>query len=62
PFKKALFFGLILGIAWIPLNFFVCLKYNVPFELVFYLVLLDLTGIIFGGLLNEIINKFNKKS
>ncbi|MFX1258261.1 MAG: hypothetical protein ACFFAN_10400 [Promethearchaeota archaeon] len=57
PFKKSLIFGLILGIAWVPLNFFVCIKYKVPFELISYLILLDLTGIISGGLLNEVINE-----
>lgn len=57
PLKKALVFSLILAVAWVPLNFFVTLKYNFPSELILYLILLDLTGITLGALLNELINK-----
>ena len=57
PLKKPLIFGLILAIAWIPANLFVCIKYKFPFEIMGYLILLDFIGIILGGLLNELINK-----
>jgi hypothetical protein len=61
PLKKSLLFSIIIGILWVPYNFFPASRFDVPLSLIIILNVLDLIAITLGGFINELINKRLKK-